>query len=87
MKNYSRELDTSTAEDVKVILECDSGHSVSFWVQNTEGTPNQPKGEYGEFAGEECVSRVPLDSYAYRNGGCCYRAAVRTLHGLDIYAD
>ena len=87
VRNYTREPLPPNTKDVCVPLQCDNGHKVAFWVQNTEGTEEQPKGEYGEFANGDCVRRTSLDSYAHTHGGCCYRAANRTLHGLDVYTD
>ena len=58
----------------RITVRCENGHEVPFWVVGHD---------YGEFASHESVSRVPLASYAYTHGGCCYRAAVRALHELS----
>lgn len=73
------------ATETKMALECEKGHENTFYIHENMGTEDQPCGESGEFATGEQVKRVPLDSYAYANGGCCYRAAVETLHGRHVF--
>ncbi len=86
-----------TRKGIIVRLRCTSGHEPGFWIEENMGTADPPRGEYGEFTAEpsgNCgigrsahrgVFRVPMDSYAYSHGGCCYRAAVETLHGLHSF--
>ncbi len=77
---------TETRKGIIVRLTCVRGHQPGFWIEENLGTADQPRGEYGEFTAEPSgcgiVSLVPMDSYAYSHGGCCYRAAVEMLHGL-----
>ncbi len=62
-----------------VTITCDRGHEQTFTMA--------PDRSEGQFAGpdHEVVRRVPTDSYAYRNGGCCYRAAVESLNGERVF--
>ena len=57
-------------------IVCDRGHRETVTVTDDRC------GLSAEFDSGHFATMAAKDSYAYRNGGCCYRAAVDLLHDL-----
>lgn len=86
-KEMNAKLDAGLIADlgkdaIRVTLECDRGHTKGFALK-----ADRSEGRFLD--GADWVGRSSKQSYAYRNGGCCYRAAVEALlsenvfHGVD----
>jgi hypothetical protein len=63
---------TTTKKTTRIGLECENGHQqvIVVW-ESIDGR----KWYFDEDGPDETRLVVSRESYAYRNGGCCYQAA------------